>query len=131
MDRHGHADSGHWHYCLQLNIYKAILESKYGIKVSEMQLVCLHPDNKNRNYMCIEMVDLSDEVASLLQMRSLEVSANVAVTLAVTVEKMNVPFHVPSTEVDGPKRPLPSHAITRQVRTRRNILDLEPSGLCR
>jgi hypothetical protein len=42
-----------------------------------MQLICLHPDNKNRNNMCIEMVDLADEVASLFRMRSLEVSTNV------------------------------------------------------
>ena len=67
-------DSNHWHYCLQLNIYKAILEAKYGIKVSEMKIVCLHPNNKNGNYQCIEMADLSDEVASLFRMRSLEVS---------------------------------------------------------
>ncbi|MEJ6571491.1 MAG: hypothetical protein QNL39_05840, partial [Akkermansiaceae bacterium] len=68
------SDSNHWHYCLQLNIYKAILEAKYGIKVSEMKIVCLHPNNKNGNYQCIEMADLSDEVASLFRMRSLEVS---------------------------------------------------------
>jgi ATP-dependent exoDNAse (exonuclease V) beta subunit len=35
------------HYSLQLNIYKRLLETRYNIKVSEMFLVILHPDNKN------------------------------------------------------------------------------------
>ena len=67
-------DSNHWHYCLQLNMYKAILEAKYDIKVSEMKIVCLHPNNKNGNYQCIEIADLSDEVASLFRMRNQEIS---------------------------------------------------------
>jgi len=35
-------DTNYWHYSLQLNAYKAILERKYGIKISEMILVCFH-----------------------------------------------------------------------------------------
>ena len=35
------------HYSLQLNIYKRLLETRYDIKVSEMFLVILHPDNEN------------------------------------------------------------------------------------
>ncbi len=64
-------DSNYWHYCLQLNTYKAILEAKYGIVVSEMYLVCLHPENKNKNYQRIKVVDLSDEVESLTRLRKL------------------------------------------------------------
>ena len=40
-------DTNYWHYCLQLNTYKAILERCYGKRVTDLFLVCLHPDNKN------------------------------------------------------------------------------------
>ena len=62
-------DTNYWHYCLQLNVYKAILEEKYQQKVSEMYLVCLHPNNKNNSFQRIKVVDLSDEVKQLFQYR--------------------------------------------------------------
>jgi hypothetical protein len=37
-------DTNYWHYALQLNTYKAILERKYEKKVKQMFLVGLHPD---------------------------------------------------------------------------------------
>ena len=37
-------DTNYWHYALQLNTYKAILEAKYDKKVEKMYLVCLHPN---------------------------------------------------------------------------------------
>ena len=48
-------------------------ESKYGIMVTEMYLICLHPDNKNKNYQRIKVVDLSDEINSLFKLRRLEI----------------------------------------------------------
>ena len=39
-------DSNFWHYALQLNTYKAILERKYGKQVTKLCLVRLHPDIK-------------------------------------------------------------------------------------
>jgi len=56
-------DLNYWHYSLQLNIYKQILERKYGKTVSEMCLVCLHPNHKN--YQRISVVDMSTEVNEL------------------------------------------------------------------
>lgn len=38
-------DSNFWHYALQLNTYRAILESRYGMQVAGMCLVCLHPNH--------------------------------------------------------------------------------------
>lgn len=35
-------DTNYGHYSLQLNMYKSILEKKYGYKVSELFLVCMH-----------------------------------------------------------------------------------------
>ena len=36
-------DTNFWHYALQLNVYKAILEQKYGKKITDLYLVCMHP----------------------------------------------------------------------------------------
>jgi len=40
-------DCNYWHYTLQLNIYRFVLERFYGLRISEMYLVIMHPDNKN------------------------------------------------------------------------------------
>jgi len=59
-------DTNYWHYCLQLNTYKKILEEKYGKQVTDMYLICLHPNNKNENYLRFKVVDLQDELSELL-----------------------------------------------------------------
>jgi len=48
-------DSNFWHYSLQLNMYKYILETKYEKKVSNICLVKLHPDNKSKTYEIIPL----------------------------------------------------------------------------
>jgi hypothetical protein len=40
-------DCNYYHYCFQLNIYKFILESKYGMIIDEMNMIVFHPKNKN------------------------------------------------------------------------------------
>ena len=60
-------DTNFWHYCLQLNTYKAILEKNYGKTISGMALVCLHP-NKN-NYQLIPVLNLQTEVQTLFNLR--------------------------------------------------------------
>ena len=62
-------DTNYWHYCLQLNTYKAILERCYGKRVTDLFLVCLHPNNANGSYQCIRVVDLQAEVAALFEQR--------------------------------------------------------------
>ena len=37
-------DTSYYHYCLQQNLYRYMLEKNYGIKVSRMNLVVLQPD---------------------------------------------------------------------------------------
>jgi ATP-dependent exoDNAse (exonuclease V) beta subunit len=58
-------DTNFWHYSLQLNTYKKILEEKYGKKVTDMYLVCLHPNNTNKNYIRIKVADLQDELEEI------------------------------------------------------------------
>ena len=67
-------DTNYWHYCLQLNTYKAILEEKYGKKIRELYLVCLHPDNKNKSFQRIKVVDLQEEVKELFALRLKELN---------------------------------------------------------
>jgi len=58
-------DSNFWHYALQLNTYKAIIEQKYGKVVKNLFLVRLHPDAEEKNYELIELPDLSTEIKDL------------------------------------------------------------------
>ena len=60
-------DTNYWHYSLQLNIYKAILIEKYEMKVGNLYLVVLHPDNDK--YLRIQVVDLQNEVKMLFNDR--------------------------------------------------------------
>jgi ATP-dependent exoDNAse (exonuclease V) beta subunit len=56
-------DLNFWHYSLQLNVYKYILERKYSVRVSEMKLVCLHPNHSN--FKLYDVANLSDEVSKI------------------------------------------------------------------
>ena len=61
-------DSNYWHYTLQLNTYKAILERKYDVKVKDLYLVCLHPNNEN--YQKIKVPILKKEIKDLFNLRN-------------------------------------------------------------
>ena len=65
-------DANFWHYSLQLNTYKAILEEKYGKKVTDLYLVVLHPNNTTYNL--IPCADLSTEVSELFEERRKEIN---------------------------------------------------------
>jgi hypothetical protein len=69
-------DTNFWHYSLQLNVYKYILERNYSKKVKGLYLVCLHPSNKNGSYIRIPCVDLQKEVEDLFDMRKRELEAD-------------------------------------------------------
>jgi hypothetical protein len=60
-------DTKFWHYSLQLNIYKTILEHKYGKKVVGLFLMRLHPNSQT--YDRIEVPVLDKEVAALIEER--------------------------------------------------------------
>ena len=62
-------DSNFWHYALQLNTYKAILEQKYDKKITDLYLVRLHPDNEEKTYELIKLPDLSKDIAELFSQR--------------------------------------------------------------
>lgn len=60
-------DTNYWHYSLQLNIYKRILEDKYGIRITGMYLICLHPEHDT--YERIEIRVLSREMDIVFESR--------------------------------------------------------------
>lgn len=59
------------HYSIQLNIYKRILETRYDIKVSEMCLVVLHPENND--YLLEKVNDMSKIIDIIFKERELEI----------------------------------------------------------
>lgn len=67
-------DTNFWHYSLQLNIYKYILEKNYGVIVSKLYLVQLHPSSKNYNL--IKVPDLTNTIILLVQDRLSKLKKN-------------------------------------------------------
>jgi ATP-dependent exoDNAse (exonuclease V) beta subunit len=62
-------DTNFWHYSLQLNTYKAILERKYKKQIKDLYLVRLHPNNPRETFDLIKCANLQDEVAALFEDR--------------------------------------------------------------
>ena len=59
-------DNNYTHYSLQLNIYKFILEKNYNVKIKDMFLIALHPENENKNYEKIQVFNMQTKVKQLL-----------------------------------------------------------------
>tara|TARA_B100000282_G_scaffold289214_1_gene258713 strand:- start:1691 stop:2467 length:777 start_codon:yes stop_codon:yes gene_type:complete len=62
-------DTNFWHYSLQLNMYKTIIEHKYGKKVTGLYLVRIHPDDAYKNYERVQVPFLEKEINDLLEHR--------------------------------------------------------------
>ena len=60
-------DTNYWHYTLQLNVYKWILENYYGLEVADLYLVILHPDQPSYRRMRLNI--LTDEVEEMMECR--------------------------------------------------------------
>ena len=63
-------DTNYFHYCIQLNTYKYILEMYYNLKVASMYFVKLH--NSCPVYGKYEVIDFQPEVHQILQMMKKE-----------------------------------------------------------
>ena len=58
-------DTNFWHYSLQLNTYKHILETKYNKIVTNLCLVRIHPDNPEQTYELLPVPILTKEMEEL------------------------------------------------------------------
>lgn len=65
-------DTNYWHYSLQLNVYRTVLEELYGATVSELALVVLHPDNSSFRVIMVNRME--DEVAAMFEARRIHIS---------------------------------------------------------
>ena len=63
-------DSNFWHYALQLNCYKAILEKYYDKNINELYLIILHPNNES--YIKLKVPNLQKEINELFEIRKEE-----------------------------------------------------------
>lgn len=63
-------DTNYWHYALQLNIYKKIIEKNYGKVVSKMAIVRCHPNSVS--YEIIEIENMDAELDRLFASRKIE-----------------------------------------------------------
>lgn len=64
------SDCNYYHYSLQLNLYKTILEKFYNIPIKELFLIVLHPNQSN--YLKIPVNIMEDEAELLLLFRMKE-----------------------------------------------------------
>lgn len=58
-------DNKFWHYTLQLNIYKVIVEEKYGMKITKLCLVRMHPNADD--FQVVPLPDVSEGVKMVLE----------------------------------------------------------------
>ena len=64
-------DTNYWHYSLQLNTYRYILENYYGLRIEGMYLVVLHPDFPS--FKRVEVARMDEEVEAMMATRRLAV----------------------------------------------------------
>ena len=66
-------DSNFWHYALQLNTYRKIIQEKYGKQVTKLCLVRLHPDCEEETYELLNVPILEKEIEDLFEERKKEI----------------------------------------------------------
>jgi hypothetical protein len=83
-------DTNFWHYSLQLNTYRYILETKYGLHIAGMCLIVLHPDNPQGTYDRVEVHDLRDRMGDIWKYRAEVLAMEDAVATAAAAVAMEV-----------------------------------------
>ena len=85
-------DTNYWHYSLQLNIYRRMLEEHYDKTVTELALVVLHPNNSSFKVILLNRMD--DEVTAMFESRrKLVIAADAARAAAAGKKEVIAPKH--------------------------------------
>ena len=66
-------NTNYWHYTLQLNVYRWFLQKHYGLKVVELCIIIMHPNNTN--YQKFKLNILDDEIQDMLDCRKRSIEA--------------------------------------------------------
>ena len=72
-------NTNYWQYTLQLNVYRWMLETYYGLKIADMYLVILHPDNAS--FVRMRLNRLDEEVEDMIEARRLGLANGRVVSL--------------------------------------------------
>ena len=83
-------DTNYWHYTLQLNVYKWMLETYYGLEIADLYLVILHPDSPSYRRMRLNI--LTDEVEDMIECRRRAVAAGCKVPVILPVPEEPEPL---------------------------------------
>ena len=67
-------DCNYSHYSLQLNLYREILETRYGKTIKDMFIVVFHPNNEGSNYIKIKVHRMECEMRYLMTCRTRELT---------------------------------------------------------
>ena len=81
-------DTNYWHYTMQLNVYKWILENYYDVEVGDLYIVILHPDNPSYRRMRLNIME--NEVEDMIECRRKAVEigkGTVVLPIAIEQEK--------------------------------------------
>ena len=82
-------DTKYWHYTIQLNLYKFILEKEYGFVIQRLVLVRMHPDECE--YERLEVPVMKDEMVDLIQFRRAQLGLPPDASMVKTGRKVAVP----------------------------------------
>lgn len=66
-------DCNYWHYSLQLNIYRWVLEKYYGLDIADMYLLIMHPNAPS--FKRIHLNKMDDEIAGMIASRRAAIDA--------------------------------------------------------
>lgn len=69
-------DANFWHYTLQLNVYKMILERNYGVRIRDLKLVRLHPDAVHDSYELLDVPVMTHVMHELIDCRLLSLGVH-------------------------------------------------------
>ena len=53
-------DTNYWHYAIQLNLYRMILQEKYQKVISKMAIIIMHPNQDN--YQMLDIPAMNSEI---------------------------------------------------------------------
>lgn len=83
-------DTNYWHYTMQLNVYKWMLERFYGLEVADLYIVIIHPDNPSYRRMRLNIME--DEVGDMIECRKRAVIAGCKVPVILPIPEMAEPL---------------------------------------